>query len=278
MRKERRYHYIYKTTCIITGKYYIGMHSTDNLDDGYLGSGKRLWFSINYHGKENHTKEILEFLDSRKLLKEREAEIVTNELIQDDFCMNLVTGGQGGGFVDDNHFKKFQLSGSKAGNKAFLAKLENDVEFRERISIETRETTKQLIKEGKLKIPKCDWTGRQHSEETKFKLSKIKKETSIGEANSQYGTCWITKDNLNKKISLDEINIYELDGWVKGRITNIKGESILTAKLKESDVILIKQMLLKGDKSHKKISEQFNVKRETISKISRGQTWSHIKI
>ena len=72
MRKERRYHYIYKTTCIITGRYYIGMHSTDNLDDGYLGSGKRLWFSINYHGKENHTKEILEFLDSRKLLKERE--------------------------------------------------------------------------------------------------------------------------------------------------------------------------------------------------------------
>lgn len=29
------------------------MHSTDNLDDGYVGSGKRLWNSIKKHGKEN---------------------------------------------------------------------------------------------------------------------------------------------------------------------------------------------------------------------------------
>lgn len=50
---RRKYHYIYKTTCTITSKFYIGMHSTDNLEDGYVGSGKRLWYSINKHGKEN---------------------------------------------------------------------------------------------------------------------------------------------------------------------------------------------------------------------------------
>ena len=50
---RRKYHYIYKTTCIINDKFYIGMHSTDNMEDGYIGSGKRLWHSINYHGKEN---------------------------------------------------------------------------------------------------------------------------------------------------------------------------------------------------------------------------------
>ena len=81
-RKNRQYHYIYKTICTITGKYYYGMHSTNNLEDGYLGSGKRLKYSINKHGKENHIKEILEYLPNRISLKEREKEIVNESLIK----------------------------------------------------------------------------------------------------------------------------------------------------------------------------------------------------
>ena len=34
---QRKYHYIYKITRD-DGKYYIGLHSTDDLDDGYLPS------------------------------------------------------------------------------------------------------------------------------------------------------------------------------------------------------------------------------------------------
>jgi hypothetical protein len=33
---EKKYNYIYKTTNILTNEYYIGMHSTNNLNDGYL--------------------------------------------------------------------------------------------------------------------------------------------------------------------------------------------------------------------------------------------------
>ena len=31
-KEEKKYHIIYKTTCLINKKYYIGMHSTDDLD------------------------------------------------------------------------------------------------------------------------------------------------------------------------------------------------------------------------------------------------------
>lgn len=94
-RARRNHHIIYKTTCLVTGKWYIGMHSTNDLDDGYLGSGKRLWYSIKKHGKEQHRREILEHLPDRETLALREEQILTHELKSDPLCMNVAPGGIG---------------------------------------------------------------------------------------------------------------------------------------------------------------------------------------
>jgi hypothetical protein len=51
-RKEHDYHYIYKTTNLLNGNFYVGMHSTSDLNDGYLGSGVRVTRSIKKHGKK----------------------------------------------------------------------------------------------------------------------------------------------------------------------------------------------------------------------------------
>ena len=95
MEKEYVY-YIYKTTCTITNKYYIGMHKTCNLKDGYMGSGLLLRRSIKKHGLNNHFIEILEYCDSYEKLAEREQYIVNSDLLNDPLCMNLKTGGIGG--------------------------------------------------------------------------------------------------------------------------------------------------------------------------------------
>lgn len=92
--QDRTYHYIYKITRD-DGKFYYGLHSTDNLDDGYFGSGMRLSRSIKKYGKDRHTKEIIEFLPSREAVKTREREIVNAELLKNEECMNLSLGGQG---------------------------------------------------------------------------------------------------------------------------------------------------------------------------------------
>jgi hypothetical protein len=93
---RRKYHYIYKTTCLATGRYYIGMHSTDDLEDGYVGSGKFLWHSIRKHGREGHKCEILEMMPTRADLRKREAELVNEDALKDSNCMNLKLGGEGG--------------------------------------------------------------------------------------------------------------------------------------------------------------------------------------
>jgi len=90
---RRAFHFIYKTTCVITDRYYVGMHSTDIIDDGYLGSGKQLGNSIRKHGRENHSREIVEMCESREALRRREEELVDDDLLKDEMCMNLVFGG-----------------------------------------------------------------------------------------------------------------------------------------------------------------------------------------
>lgn len=72
-------HILYKTTNLLNGRYYIGMHSTRTLNDGYLGSGKRLKAEIKKYGKENFKREVLADLPSRKDLEDAERKCVTGQ-------------------------------------------------------------------------------------------------------------------------------------------------------------------------------------------------------
>jgi hypothetical protein len=211
--EKRKYHYIYKITCKITNRFYIGMHSTDYLDDGYFGSGKRLWHSINYHGKENHVKEILEYLPSRQLLKEREKKIVNKDLLGEPLCMNIQEGG-GGGFISEEHKENFL----KKARTMFYVNKEKLVNKRKELFLTNDKWAKEFSKKmSQNSKGNKSWTGKQHTEETKQKMSESSKGMGIGETNSQYGTCWITRDNVNKKIKKEDLDSFIQDGWIKGR-------------------------------------------------------------
>jgi hypothetical protein len=86
---------VYKTTCEATNKYYFGLHSTDNLDDGYLGSGQVLSRSVKKYGRDKHVFEILEHFTSRNEAAKKEKELITAEHLKNPMCMNLRGGGTG---------------------------------------------------------------------------------------------------------------------------------------------------------------------------------------
>lgn len=91
---DYKYHYFYKITNTINNKIYYGIHSTNDLDDGYMGSGRALIRAFKKYGKENFIKEIIKFFDTREELSNYEREQVTEEFIKEDNNYNISIGGE----------------------------------------------------------------------------------------------------------------------------------------------------------------------------------------
>lgn len=107
--KKEQLHYIYKITNKINGKFYIGVHSTYNLDDGYMGNGiirmsdairksKKSRFCGLAHayvkyGMDNFDKTILFLYDTKEEAYEAEAFLVTDSVVKSKDNYNLKEGG-----------------------------------------------------------------------------------------------------------------------------------------------------------------------------------------
>lgn len=105
-------YYLYKTTCIPTGKYYYGVHSERRPSDGYIGCGvcsdgtalslknkgvKSAFInSVVKYGYKSFTKEILFFFDNVEDAYSKEAEIVDYNQVNNKNCLNTRVGGIGG--------------------------------------------------------------------------------------------------------------------------------------------------------------------------------------
>lgn len=78
------YHFIYKTKSP-SGLYYVGRHSTKDINDGYMGSGK--WVR-SVKDKTRLTREIVEMCDTYEELLDAERRII-GECIEDPNNMNF---------------------------------------------------------------------------------------------------------------------------------------------------------------------------------------------
>jgi hypothetical protein len=100
------FYILYKTTNLVNDKTYIGIHKTNNLDDGYLGSGFALLEAVEKYGKENFKREILEFCNSYDELLELEKIYVDINWVRDKSNYNLKTGGQSSGILSEESKNK----------------------------------------------------------------------------------------------------------------------------------------------------------------------------
>jgi hypothetical protein len=105
--ENKQQHFLYKTTSKFNGKFYIGVHTTNNVNDNYLGSGYRIVKDLKKYGVEQYEREILEFFENKELAYQRESEIVNEELMKNWYCLNIAEGGDNYKKGDKLHFKTF---------------------------------------------------------------------------------------------------------------------------------------------------------------------------
>ena len=153
-------HYlIYKITNNINGKIYIGKHKTNNVDDGYMGSGKRLWLAYRKYGMENFTKEILYDVEDAELMDFLEELIVDENFVKRKDTYNLRVGGEGGwDYINSQPKSAEAIRKTAEANRG----RHHSEEWKRKIS-------------EKAKGRSSAFKGHHHSEETRSKLSKMNK-------------------------------------------------------------------------------------------------------
>jgi len=176
---------VYKITNLINGRFYVGQDKYNN--PNYYGSGKILKQALKKYGKENFTKEILEYCSSKEHLNEREIYWINILNARErGVGYNITKGGLGGdtftGNPNSEEIRK-KRSNSNKGKKGVVHTEEAKRKISEgnkgkEISIDVRERTsvtmKKLMNSEAGMILKENLskklTGINRSEETKEKI------------------------------------------------------------------------------------------------------------
>lgn len=99
---------VYETINKTNNKRYIGVHKCDDYDDFYLGSGNLIKQAVQKYGKDNFYRHILFVFDNAQDAFAKEAELVTDEIVDSSKYYNIALGGSGNvpGTVNNDHLKK----------------------------------------------------------------------------------------------------------------------------------------------------------------------------
>lgn len=202
---------VYRTTNLVNGKFYIGVHKTKNPNDSYLGSGSAFRKAVDKYGSENFKKEVLFIFDNEQDMLSKEKELVTEEVVKDQNCYNQIGGGNCYPPPDRVFDPEIRLQNLKKGRET-QALLKLTGSYADNINEKRSNTLKRFFSDRD-----SNFKGWQHSDRSKSAIGKKSSVHQSGRGNSQYGTCWITKDGINRKTKVEDLQSFLDMGWVKGR-------------------------------------------------------------
>jgi hypothetical protein len=215
-----KYNILYKTTNKLNGNIYVGVHSTDNINDGYFGSGKAIISAIKKYGKDSFERVVIDLFDTREQAMAAEREYVNSDFIKQKHVYNIKEGGAGNSSADtkalwDNDVYRNKVIGSS------LSKVWNDKEFQKKRIIacstpEAREKHRRAVKAAANRPEKKEITS-YHSKE-RWKDEEYRENMSKKTSAYMLGTIFIHNDILKKntRIKKYELASFIKEGWKRG--------------------------------------------------------------
>jgi hypothetical protein len=201
---DRKFHILYVSFEEgSSGRSYIGAHSTDDLDDGYLGSSVDTTFAPSH-------KIVIGYYKTRgALLKAEEKLQTTLDVVRDNHYANQsIQHGSGFtyGFLGKSHSKEFKES---------LAQRNREATPEQRAKLAQRNRDRVWSEESRLKVAKATSKlkkGKLLSESHKRNIG----EAQVGEKNHNFGKCWVNNGLSEKLVNLAN-GVPE--GWKRGRLS-----------------------------------------------------------
>lgn len=204
---------------------YVGHHTTFNLNDKYLGSGREIKKAIIEFGRENFRKEILFIFDTLDDMVKRESEIVTDEFRKREDTYNLALGGGCFGMLGVKLSKETceKMSKSRTGKKRIFTP-----EHCENLSKSKKGKSHSAESNARRSATQQGRIGKPPSEETKLKIRETKKANPYIAtpaqrqkiSNSGKDRIWISNTELKKTkmVKPVELEKYLNAGWIKCRM------------------------------------------------------------
>ena len=158
-----RYHFVYKTTNNVNSKIYVGVHSSDYINDSYIGSGRFLKKAVKKYGRGSFSREILGFFYTRQAAFSEEARIVDKAFIKDKSTYNVFLGGGGTRLTGKDHpcYGRPGLRGESHPSYGLRGK--DHPNYGKRYK-----KNPDRVQRGK----DHPWWGRKHTPETRERMSK----------------------------------------------------------------------------------------------------------
>ena len=195
--------------------YYYGQHTTDNLDDGYYGSGTIL---LNYYNKygaiENvtYTKTIIDFYSNSTELNQAEYELIGDKYETDPMCLNLIAGGRMCGFSSETREKMSEARKNRWADENYKQQFKNNIKSNTNYGMKNKhqsEESKQKIS-AVTRGEKNGMYGKHHSDEAKSKMHNNK---GVKHVNNGVEERMVKGEKLQQLLN---------EGYVYGRIKRNK--------------------------------------------------------